>query len=294
MLEGYQKDWTPSGNIHRVNFSQLPAGEYLFKVKGVNNDGTVSRNVDSLRIVIHPPFWQTIWFYAIIAVLILVFFRALHLYRMRMKMKQLKEIEKIRKEIASDFHDELGHKLTTISWFSEILRNRIRPEEKELRGYLNKIMDTSGSLYHTMKDLLWAMDPAKDSVADLYRQIREFGESLFDQTGVEFTAEEPPSNLAEKNLPLAYKRHVLLIFKEAMHNSFKHSKGNKVALNVLRENNHITIRLRDNGRGFNTEPSGLGHGLRNVEKRTKLINGKIFIASGVDGTSIELEVPLEN
>ena len=294
MLEGYQNGWTRSGNINRVNFSQLPPGNYVFRVKGSNNDGISNAQSDALRIVIKPPFWQTVWFYAAVAAFILIAFWLVHLYRLRMKVNQMKEIEKIRKEIAADFHDELGHKVTTISWFSEILQNRLNPEEKDQRAFLSKIMDTSGSLYHTMKDLLWAMDPSKDSVADLYFQIKEFGESLFDQTGVEFTAGMPPDELNQKNIPLAHKRHILLIFKEAMHNSFKHSKGSKVSLNVLRENNHVTICLDDNGRGFTTSADMLGYGLKNVEKRTKEINGKIKIASGASGTSVRLEVPFEN
>jgi ligand-binding sensor domain-containing protein len=292
MLEGYQKEWTKSGNIHSVIFTQLPAGEYLFKVKGANNDGIAGENTDSLKIIIHPPFWNTIWFYVIIASLVLISFWLIHWLRLRMKLNQIKQIENIRKEIASDFHDELGHKLTTISWFSEILHNRLKPEEKDQRKYLIKIIETSGSLYHTMKDLLWAMDPAKDSVADLYFQIREFGESLFDQTGVEFSASDPPTSLNDENLPLAYKRHVLLILKEAMNNSFKHSKSTMVNLEVFRENNHVTIQLRDNGKGFNTEPSSMGYGLKNVTKRTQLIHGKIFINSDESGTKVTLEVPL--
>lgn len=294
MLSGYQNEWTKSGNTNRVNFTQLPPGEYEFKVKALNNDGIPADKIDSLKIKISPPFRQTIWFYAIIVSLVLIAFWIIHLFRLRMKLDQVKEIEKIRKEIASDFHDELGHKLTTISWFSEILQKKLKPEEKELNAYLGKIKDTSGTLYHTMKDLLWAMDPAKDSVEDLYFQIKEFGESLFDQTGVEFTAGDPPEGLDEKNIPLAFKRHVLLIFKEIMHNSFKHSKGDKVALNVFRENNHVTLSFNDNGKGFETNPETMGYGLRNVEKRTDLINGKLIIESSTTGTNIKLEVPLQN
>ena len=74
-----------------------------------------------------------------------------------------------------------------------------------------------------MKDMLWAMDPDKDSVYDLYSQIREFGLELFDNTGVLFEAGDVSEDLKEQIISPAHKRHVLLIFKEVMHNSLKHA-----------------------------------------------------------------------
>jgi ligand-binding sensor domain-containing protein len=294
MLDGFHSDWITSHNSNTVNFSHLSPGEYIFKVKSTNNDGIGNDRPDSLKIIIRAPFWLTWWFYALAILAILGFFWLLHRYRMRLKMQQLKQIEQIRKDIAADFHDELGHKLTTISWFSEILQNKLKPDEKELNNYLSKIKDTSGTLYHTMKDLLWAMDPAKDSLEDLYFQIREFGESLFDQTGVEFTADEAPKNLSDKNIPLENKRHVLLIFKEIMHNSFKHSRGNKVDLKIIRENNHVEISLHDNGIGFNRLNETDGYGLKNVAKRSTIIRGRINIETDKTGTRFTLELPLKN
>ena len=293
-LEGFQQDWTENDKSNQVNFSQLPPGEYNFQVIGSNSDGIVSADVDSIAIIIHPPFWKTIWFYVLIAAFISLLAWFLHAYLLKIKLKQLEEIELIRKETAADFHDELGHKLTTISWFSEILKKKIAPEQKEQRLHLERIIDTAGGLYHTMRDMVWALDPGQDSMKDLYRQIREFGESLFDQTGVEFKAHELNGEFNELNIPLTQKRHVLLIFKEAMHNSFKHSNGKLVNLNVFRENNHVTIMLRDNGIGFNLDWNETGNGLKNVKKRAEQIGGKLNITSSKNGTLLELEVPLKS
>ena len=294
MLEGYQKEWTYSGTSHQVNFSQLPPGHYVFRVKGSNNDGLYNEAGDFIVIAIHPPFWNTLWFYLLVLVAVFSFMWWIYKYRLKLKMEQVHAIEKIRNDTAADFHDELGHRLTTISWFGEILKKKIDPDEKELRSYLDKIIETSGNLYHTMKDLVWAMDPGKDTLNDLYKQLKEFGESLFDQTGVEFSAAEMNGEYKDVPISLVHKRHLLLIFKEAMHNSFKHSHGNKITLGVLRENNHFSLSLKDNGKGFNFDWNHVGNGLKNVKKRTDLIHGKLFIESGETGTRIELEVPLTN
>jgi hypothetical protein len=294
MLEGFHKNWINSGTVNQINFSQLPPGNYVLRVKASNADGVFNEAGDSISIIIHPPFWNTLWFYLIIATIVFLVFYALHRYKLRMSSLQHAEIEKIRKETAADFHDELGHKLTTISWFAEILKKRMGPEMAEEKTYLDKIIETSANLYHTMKDLLWAMDPGKDSLNDLYLQMRHFGESLYDQTGVEFVAGDADDKWSEIHLPLAQKRHVLLIFKEAMHNSLKHSHSSKIELGAFRQNGHVAFTLRDNGKGFKFDWDIAGNGLRNVKKRAEQIKGRLEIFSDKEGTKIELKVPIQN
>ena len=94
------------------------------------------------------------------------------------------EIERVRKKAAADFHDELGHKLTKISLFSELLERslqNLRPSEVE---YLQRIGDLSSSLYHGMRDFLWTLDPEKDSLFEVAIRLKDFGDEFFDQSGI--------------------------------------------------------------------------------------------------------------
>ena len=293
-LEGFQSDWIYAGNSTRVNFSQLPPGKYVFRVKAANSDGIYNSDGDMFVINVNPPFYKTIWFYLLIAVFIAAVLWGLHKYRLSMKLEQVKEVEKIRRATAADFHDELGHKLTIISWFAEILKKKIGPEQRDLRPHLDKIIETSGTLYHTMKDMLWAMDPDKDSVYDLYSQLREFGQELFDNTGVLFDAEDISEELKQRILSPAHKRHILLIFKEVMHNSLKHAHSTNTNLELVKDENFIKFRFRDNGTGFKMNGHNTGHGLNNVKRRAQMIHAQMDIHSEGDGTVAELDLPLEN
>jgi ligand-binding sensor domain-containing protein len=293
-LEGFQSDWTYAGNSTRVNFSQLPPGKYIFRVKAANSDGEYNPEGDKFVINIKPPFYKTIWFYLLIAMFIAAVLWGLHKYRLSMKLAQIREVEKIRRATAADFHDELGHKLTIISWFAEILKKKIGPEQLELRPHLDKIIETSGTLYHTMKDMLWAMDPDKDSVYDLYSQIREFGQELFDNTGVLFEATDISEELKQRIISPAHKRHVLLIFKEVMHNSLKHAHSTSTNLELVRDENMVKFRFRDNGTGFKMNGHNVGNGLNNVKRRAQMIHARIDIHSEGNGTVAELNVPFEN
>ena len=294
LLEGFQSDWTSAGASGSVNFSQLPPGKYVFKVKASNSDGVFNEAGDMFVININPPFYKTIWFYLLIAAAIAAIIYGLFKYRLSMKMAQVREVEKIRKATAADFHDELGHKLTIISWFAEILKKKIGPEQTELRPHLDRIIEASGNLYHTMKDMLWAMDPDKDSVYDLYNQIKEFGQELFDNTGIEFEAADIPGALKSNIISPAHKRHVLLIFKEVMHNSLKHANGNTTALEIEMNGSYIKFRFRDNGTGFKLNGHGIGRGLENVKRRAQQIQAVIKINSENSGTVAELDLAYEH
>jgi signal transduction histidine kinase len=61
MLEGVSGDWIETGNRRFVPFSNLPPGEYIFRVKGSNNDGLWNESGPSLKIIIKPPWWRSSW-----------------------------------------------------------------------------------------------------------------------------------------------------------------------------------------------------------------------------------------
>ena len=61
MLQGFDKDWN-IGELHAATYTNLDAGVYTFKVKGLNNEGQWSDQIAELRIYIAPPFWKTWWF----------------------------------------------------------------------------------------------------------------------------------------------------------------------------------------------------------------------------------------
>jgi signal transduction histidine kinase/CheY-like chemotaxis protein/ligand-binding sensor domain-containing protein len=65
-LEGFDKEWNLIGNMRRATYTNLDAGEYVFKVIASNNDGLWNENGSSIRVIITPPFWETWWFKSIL------------------------------------------------------------------------------------------------------------------------------------------------------------------------------------------------------------------------------------
>ncbi|AVR45401.1 hypothetical protein C7S20_09020 [Christiangramia fulva] len=95
-LEGFQNNWMDAGKRQQAQFSNLPEGDYTFKVKAVNADGLGSKNSASVSFSILPPWWRTWWAYTFYIVLLIAAIIAAD--RIQRRKVQQKEREKARKK----------------------------------------------------------------------------------------------------------------------------------------------------------------------------------------------------
>lgn len=286
-MVGVDEDWVNNGTSRSVNYANLSPGEYIFKVRAARNQGNWSDQVASITIRILPPFWQKWWFYVSTALLIAGILFSLHQLRLKRKLQRLSFMEGIRKKAAADFHDEMGNKLTRIALFSEVLERKLNGSHPETSEYVEKIKSNSRSLNNSMRDFLWALDPKRDSAYDLASMLKDFGEDLFDKTTIAFSVDQIQPELHDITLTMDWKRHLVMTFKEAMHNALKHSKAKNVFLNFKWSNESFCIALRDDGKGFDLDRASKGYGLRNMKLRIAEVKGELNIESQAGiGTNI--------
>ncbi len=87
----------------------------------------------------------------------------------------------------------------------------------------------------------------------------------------------------------ANKIHIYRIIQEAIQNSNKYSQAERCFIMLLKTGDKITIRIWDNGVGFNPEKVKYGIGLKNIKDRTKILQGELKInSSSENGTTIEI------
>ena len=296
-LEGLDKEWKLSGNIGEAVYTNLDPGEYIFKVKGTNSDGVWNEKEASVRLIVTPPYWKTRWFYGILICLIFTAVILIQNYRIRSKVKYLIELEKIkekerelmREQASRDYHDELGHKLTRISLYSRRINKKLRPTANGLTDDLNSIVETSNSLQSGAKDLIWAMNPQEDSLYDFTVRLRDFGNDLFENTGINFTSDGINIVFKDIQLSMNCKRHLIYIFKEGMNNILKYSRCTNVYLNFRIYGDDLEILLKDDGKGFDINTCQKGYGLKNIYSRAKQIGVNVNICAEVNtGSEIKL------
>jgi len=68
MLEGFDKDWIDAGSRRYASYTNLPGGEYTFRMKAANSDGTWNNTGIAIPVIITPPVWKTWWFIAAVVV----------------------------------------------------------------------------------------------------------------------------------------------------------------------------------------------------------------------------------
>ena len=223
-MEGMNNDWVDSGNQNSATYTNLSAGTYTFSVVGSNNDGIWNDKPISLTINVAPHWSESKIAYAIYlltGILLLGLYYRWRNLRAQEKIKIIKDIEiarfeereRLRKKNAADFHDELGHRLTKIALFLEIAKKQVNGNEK-LSGYLDKVKTNTKSLSEGLKDLIWSLDPKKDTMLDTINRIQEVGDSIFDYSDMKFSTNAVDSRYGNMKLSPTERKHILLILKK--------------------------------------------------------------------------------
>jgi signal transduction histidine kinase len=254
---------------HRVaNYINLPAGEYSFQVWGTNSDGLWSKSGTSVKLIIKPPFWLTWWFVTLIIIVV----GSLLYYLSTNRIKHQLAIEKLKTKLASDLHDNVGASLTEISILSEVVLQKSNGSHtpKELKN----ISDISRQLVDTMSDIVFVVNPERDSLYDLIIKLKDSYNDFFNSIDISFKV----NNIDKTNdikLPMDFKQNLLLIFKEGINNCIKHSHCKKIMLDARIDGNSIEMILRDDGFGFDINDVSRGNGLKNIESRAAKIKGTV-------------------
>ncbi|MBC7693975.1 MAG: SpoIIE family protein phosphatase [Burkholderiales bacterium] len=92
-LEGYDPDWSSPTSVRYVSYTELPGGDYTFKVKATNSDGVWSEKVTEIKINVIPPWWKTKWFYVITVIVSLALVFGFISYRTNTIKKENKLLE---------------------------------------------------------------------------------------------------------------------------------------------------------------------------------------------------------
>ncbi|MBK9175233.1 MAG: hypothetical protein IPM46_02620 [Flavobacteriales bacterium] len=114
-----------------------------------------------------------------------------------------------------------------------------------LTDHLHKIENASRELSAGIRDLIWTMDPARDTLADTMDRLAAFGQALFDPSPTTFKAIPLASGKGNLRLGMEARRSITLIVKEAMNNCAKYAGAHRCTLSATVENGMLEISLHD-------------------------------------------------
>jgi signal transduction histidine kinase len=201
--------------------------------------------------------------------------------KIELKHAELKVRDEERNRVSRELHDDIGSGLTTIRYLSEIAKSR---DTGTIRKELDKISVEAEKIIDNMHDIVWSMNTESDSLDEFISRIRLLIREFLDTHEIKLTFNVIGRSPKVMLSPLQ-KRNLLLVIKEAVHNTVKHSHADMVNVEINLTNG-LSINISDNGIGVNDEVVS-GNGLKNMKQRMETI-GFDFNISGGNGTVVSI------
>jgi signal transduction histidine kinase/ligand-binding sensor domain-containing protein len=318
-LEGFERNWNYIGNRRFGRYTNLPGGTYTLRLKGSNNDRVWNEEGTSIRVTIVPPFWQTWWFWGIVALTLVG--GAFGGYRLRVRSLEVRsyELEKQveartadlqremdqrvqaeealrqgerekavaeeRQRLARDLHDAVTQTLFSTSLIAEVLPQIWERDPADGRRRLEQVRQATRSALAEMRTLLLELRPAgleDTDLGDLLRQLADATSGrghLSVETDVEGTCSLP------SDVHVALYR----IAQEALNNVAKHARARQAVVRLdcslppageAEGMDTVALSIADDGRGFDLNTIPPGRlGLGIMRERAEAVGAHFEIES---------------
>lgn len=218
--------------------------------------------------------------------------------------QQIEENEKLRQQaaevaiveernrLARDLHDSVTQSLYSLTLFAKASQRLARSGDIERANeYLKQVGDTAQQALKEMRLLVYELRPLMLEKVGLIGALQQRLDAVEGRTGIKTRLQvndiiELPSNIEEDLYRIA---------QEALNNTLKHANAQSVSVHVIILDNHIQLKIVDDGDGFDTDvPSSGGLGLTSIRERADKLGATLVITSAPSaGTQIELSLAID-
>lgn len=313
IMEGYDKTWKYTGADNQLaTYTNLPPGEYKFKVKASNNDGVWSKNEASIVVVVLPPFWLSWWAYLfyliIIAGLLLLL---IHLIRLRQKWQNELELDKLKLQFFTNISHEFRTPLTLILGplenliqqknSHEIPLKMIKNNAIKLQQLINQLLDI-----RKLEQGINVIEPEPGDIVNFTKKMVAMFSPLAEQKNYNLTFQSDQETLIFN----FDKEKLEKVIVNIISNAFKYTPPGgtiKVEINT-RQKSRVEISVSDTGIGISkknhnriferfyrteqTSIDGFGIGLALSYELIKLHKGTIEVESKPGkGSCFTIQIP---
>jgi signal transduction histidine kinase/ligand-binding sensor domain-containing protein len=304
ILEGFDHAWIDAGARRTAYYTNIPPGHYTFRVRATLGDIAFPKNASdpplpetSLSFELRPHFYQTFWFYSLLALLgallLFLFVRILYRRRLQRVQREFGAVMAERNRIAREIHDTLAQGYVGISLQLEVLGELLRHNRAEAAAkHLTLTQDYVREGLDDARQSIWALRSHDAGEQTLPVRLRRLVEQAQDS--------ELASNLevhgAYRALKPDAEKELLRIAQEAIHNVKKHAQATRMTARLDYDERMVALTITDNGKGFSVSglnaQNGSHYGFTGMRERTALIEGHLQITSEPGaGTTVHVEAP---
>jgi signal transduction histidine kinase len=196
-----------------------------------------------------------------------------------------------RARIARDLHDDLGSSLTEIMMLATTSPG-VKSAGDNTSEHMETIAEKSRTLVDALDEIVWAVDPERDTLASVARYVSTYAEEYL--AGLKVVCRvQIPNSFPDQTVSGEVRHHLFLAVKEALNNAIRHSGATAISFSVRVQEDRLWISITDNGSGFDPSRLSEGYGLSNLNNRLEQLHGRCELESvaGV-GTTVSLHIPL--
>ena len=299
-LEGHDTDWQDAVDRRQATYTNLPPGDYRFRVKASNNSGVWNEDGAVLEFSIRPAFYQTTWFRLAGAVLLAgLAWSGFQLWlRMRLRRLQrqfdatLEARVAERTRIARELHDTLLQRFHGLLLQFQAAFNLLPDRPRESKQVLAGAIDRAAEAITEGRDTVQGLRSPALETNDLADALRALAEDLANENGHAASAQVEVLGTPQTLHPLV-RDETFRIAGEALRNAFRHAEAKHIKVEIRYEERQLRVLVRDDGLGIDPEVldegGKKGHfGLSGMRERADLAGGKLVIRS-TPGTGTEVE-----
>jgi signal transduction histidine kinase len=194
--------------------------------------------------------------------------------------------EEERNRIASDLHDRLGARLSSIKLLFQSEQNETTSNLKsKLLENINEAIKETREISHNLSTDMLTRFGIETALKDMVRTIND--------------AEKIKAEIAiyglQKRLPLEVERNIYHIALELINNTIKHAKAENITLQISQIDEEINVFYEDDGKGFDVQNvADSGMGMRSIYARVNTINGAVYFNSKPGkGINVVMTIPVE-
>ena len=210
--------------------------------------------------------------------------RQMHLEKLRQQL--------IRDEIATNLHDDLAASLSSLTLFSQSQSTKYLKQAPEFAEAFRTINTRSREMMKQLRAAVWEINPQNDISDEWIDKLIGFAQETLPSQDI-YPDIQVDDKVYEQKWTAEKRRHISLIFKEAINNIIKYAKATEVEIKISVENNRLKLSITDNGCGFDQGNITNGNGLYNFQKHAKALNATVKIDSQIGkGTTLQLSSPI--
>lgn len=267
-IAGSEESWQDLGRNNVLRYQRLAPGQYTLELRANDIHGNEVVHATNVNFYVSQAYYKSTWF--IVSMFVVICILGYLFYRYRLKL--LRKEHQTRTRIASDLHDEIGSALTGLSLQLQMFEMADSKSGNKQLSYIGDLINESVT---KMRDLVWSFDARSDSWGKITERMHDAASDLLFPRDIAFDIQIEGFDLSASPSPIL-KQNVFLIYKEALTNIAKHSKGDSVKIHLVESDGQLHLRIKDNGKKSSGRNGYSGQGVQNMQMRAGRLNGAIF------------------